>query len=74
MVYELSFGWTVVLLLGIIWELAWKGVALWRAAQRDEPVWFACLLVIASLGVLPIIYLLMNHEYHGGVVTHKGAT
>jgi hypothetical protein len=40
-----------------IWSLAWKGVALWRAARSAHRVWFVALLVINSIGVLEIIYI-----------------
>lgn len=41
-----------------IWDLAWKGMALWRAGRRNEQWWFIALLLINSLGILPICYLL----------------
>ena len=43
--------------LVIIWTLAWKGMALWRAARKGETAWFVALLVINTLGILEIIYL-----------------
>ena len=53
--------WQIVLLgLAVIWELAWKGFALWRTAHREQPVWFTMLLVLNTVGILPIIYLLAN--------------
>jgi predicted membrane channel-forming protein YqfA (hemolysin III family) len=39
------------------WELVWKGFALWRAAQRKEVYWFTAMLVINTIGLLPILYL-----------------
>lgn len=41
-----------------VWDLAWKGVALWKASQRKEKGWFVVLLIVNSAGILPIIYLL----------------
>jgi len=46
-----------VLFLIIAWVLPWKGVALWKAAQRSEKWWFVALLIINSLAVLPILYI-----------------
>lgn len=71
--YDLSTGWTIVLAIAVIWEFIWKGVAMWRAARLEQPVWFTFLLLISSVGILPIIYLLSHHEYHHGSVAHKGA-
>ncbi len=42
-----------------MWDLAWKGFALWRAARRKEQWWFLALLLINSMGILPIVYLLV---------------
>jgi hypothetical protein len=58
--YNVSTGWTIALAAVIIWELAWKGFALWRASQRKQPWWFAVILLINSAGVLPILYLLTH--------------
>jgi hypothetical protein len=40
-----------------VWDLAWKGLALWQAAKRRQPVWFVAILVMNTLGILPIAYL-----------------
>lgn len=42
-----------------LWDLAWKGIALWRAARRKEQWWFIALLVLNTVGILPIAYLLV---------------
>jgi len=47
--------WVLVPLL--IWTLAWKGVALWKAARRNEKIWFVALLILNTLGILEIIYI-----------------
>lgn len=43
----------------VLWDLVWKGIALWRAARRREQWWFVALLVVNSMGLLPIAYLLV---------------
>lgn len=43
--------------LGAIWVMAWKGLALWRAAERQSLPWFVVLLVLNTLGLLEIIYI-----------------
>lgn len=60
MEYTLSTTWTVILIIGIIWELIWKAAALWRAAQDEHRVWFAVILLLNTLGVIPILYLLLH--------------
>lgn len=52
------FAALVPLLIGfVLWSLLWKGLGLWHAARRGEPVWFIILLLVNTLGILEIIYL-----------------
>lgn len=57
---ELSNVMIVVLVAMAVWDMAWKGVALWRAAQKEQTGWFVALMVVNSVGILPIIYLLTS--------------
>lgn len=41
----------------IIWDLVWKGIALWNAALHRQKGWFAALLFSNTAGILPIVYL-----------------
>jgi len=43
--------------LAVVWSLAWKGVALWRAARNSHLVWFIVLLIVNTLAILEIIYI-----------------
>ena len=47
----------LVMSLAVVWEMAWKGVALWRAGRNAHLVWFICLFIFNTLGILPIIYI-----------------
>ncbi|MGB9748757.1 MAG: DUF5652 family protein [Candidatus Woesearchaeota archaeon] len=47
----------LVLILISVWELILKGIALWKSARNKHLVWFACILIFNTLGILPIIYL-----------------
>lgn len=74
MTYELSTTWTILLIAAIVWEFIWKGIALWRAAHHDQPVWFWVMLLVSTVGILPIIYLITHHEYtEHRTVAGKGA-
>jgi hypothetical protein len=42
-----------------IWDVTWKGLALWQAAKRRQRVWFIALLFLNTAGALPITYLVM---------------
>lgn len=50
-----SNPWALLLL--IAWTLAWKGVALWRAAGLRQKYWFLAILMLNTFGILEIIYL-----------------
>jgi predicted permease len=62
MTYHLSNTQLYLIAILAVWELIWKGLALWKAAKRRQPVWFIAILVINSAGVLPIVYLLLNKD------------
>lgn len=47
----------------LAWSLAWKGLALWKSAQRKEKIWFVVLLVLNTLGLLEILYLFVFSKY-----------
>ena len=44
------------------WELVWKLKSMWKAGQLNEKVWFVCLMIFNTMGILPIVYLIMNKE------------
>ena len=47
----------VVTPLVILWELVWKGIALWKAGRNGHLVWFILILILNTPGILPIIYI-----------------
>jgi hypothetical protein len=54
-----------VLLISVIIELALKGFALYRAARNEQKYWFIAILIVNSIGILPLIYLLLNPKKKG---------
>lgn len=51
-----------VIFILIIWELVWKLIAMWKAARNNEKVWFICIALINTVGILPIIYIVINKK------------
>ncbi len=47
----------LVTILAVVWSMAWKGVALWRAGGNAHLVWFIVLFIVNTLGILEIIYI-----------------
>lgn len=54
--------WLFTLL--VIWSIAWKGVALWRAARLRHLGWYVALLVVNLVGILEIIYIAITNEQY----------
>jgi len=53
-----SVPWLIPLLIVLIaWDLVWRGVALWKAGRNAHLIWFICLFIFNTLGILPIIYI-----------------
>ena len=46
-----------VILVLMVWEAIWKGIALWKAGRNNQLVWFIFILVLNTAGILPIIYI-----------------
>lgn len=45
-----------------VWVIAWKGLALWKAAKKSDMWWFIALLVVNLLGILEILYYFVFSE------------
>lgn len=60
--YQLTSQQLGLLLVLAVWDIAWKGFALWRAAKNNHKAWFVALMIFNSIGILPIIYLLLNRD------------
>lgn len=42
----------------MIWDVIWKGIGLWKAGRNNQLGWFIAILIVNSVGILPIIYIL----------------
>ena len=41
----------------LIWSFFWKGMALWKSANKKHLVWFLIILIVNTLGILEIAYI-----------------
>ena len=48
--------WLVIPLV-VVWSMAWKGIAMWKAGRNDHLAWFIVLFVLNTAGILPIVYI-----------------
>lgn len=53
-----------VIVLVLIWKLIWYGFAIYRSIELKSKTWFVvlfvCAFVLNDLGLLPILYLILN--------------
>jgi len=41
----------------MIWESVWKAIALWKTGRNNQLSWFIVILLVNTVGILPIVYL-----------------
>lgn len=51
--------WILISIL-VLWEIIWKGLGLWYSARNKHKIWFILILVLNTVGILPIIYILTH--------------
>ena len=45
-----------------LWDAVWKLIGMWRAGRNNELAWFICIAIFNTLGILPIIYILLDNN------------
>jgi len=56
-------AWFIILIIILaIWDGVWKLIALWKSARYNQLGWFVCLGIFNTIGILPIIYIIMYRE------------
>ena len=62
-----SFVWFIpVLVILVVWEAVWKLIAMWKAGRNNHLAWFICIAIFNTVGILPIVYLLIERGKRGG--------
>lgn len=51
-----------ILLFLLVVDAVLKLITLWQSARRKQLAWFIFLALINSLGILPVIYLIINRN------------
>ena len=54
---------SAILIILSFWALVWKGIALWKAGQKGEKVWFVLLLIFNTFGIFEILYIYWLSRY-----------
>ena len=58
----MSDSWRPLLFVLLTVDVILKGLSLYQSARKEQKVWFVALILINSLGVLPLIYLLIQNS------------
>ncbi len=56
---QLSAAVITVTIIIIAWDIFWRGIALWKSARHEQMYWFIALLLLNTIGILPLVYLLL---------------
>jgi hypothetical protein len=48
-----------VIILLAIWDGVWKLIAMWKSARNSQLACFVCLAIFNTIGILPILYILL---------------
>jgi len=54
-----------------IWDGVWKLIALWKSARHNQLAWFICLAIFNTVGILPILYILLFQKKETPATTTK---
>ena len=55
---QLALAWAILLAV-IVWSYAWKCIALWKAARRDQVGWYVVIALAPPFGLLEMIYVFL---------------
>ncbi len=63
--YELvsRFVWFIPLFIFFtLWDGVWKLIGMWKAGRNNDLAWFICIAIFNTMGILPIIYILLEKK------------
>ncbi|MDD3789334.1 MAG: DUF5652 family protein [Petrimonas sp.] len=49
-----------VIIVLALFDAVMKAIAMWRSARNNHMVWFVCIAVFNTIGILPIVYLVLD--------------
>lgn len=54
-----------VIIILSIWDGVWKLIAMWKAGRNNHMIWFICIAIFNTIGILPIVYILIQKKDSG---------
>ena len=52
----------ILIIVLAMWDIGWKFFGLWKAARNNHLAWFICIGIFNTIGILPIVYILLHKE------------
>jgi len=49
-----------IIIILALWDAVWKLIGMWKAARNNHLAWFLCIFIFNTIGILPIIYILIQ--------------
>ncbi len=46
----------------VLFDQVMKVIAMWKSARNNHLAWFICLAVFNTIGILPIVYLVLDRQ------------
>lgn len=56
---EIAVLIVAMILLLATWDGVWKLIAMWKSARNNQVGWYVCLAIFNTVGILPILYILV---------------
>jgi hypothetical protein len=56
-----------VIIVLALWDTVWKFIAMWKAARNNHLAWFICTAIFNTIGILPIVYILLHKKESGSI-------
>lgn len=56
-----SYVWLIPLVVIIsLFDAVMKAIAMWKSARNNHLIWFVCIAVFNTVGILPIVYIILD--------------
>ena len=60
--FLLEPAFIIFIVVIMIWDAVWKLIALWKSARNNHLAWFVLIAIINTVGILPIVYIMMHRN------------
>jgi len=58
-----QYWWLLpLIIICAVCDTVWKLIGLWKSARNNELIWFILIAFFNTLGILPIIYILLSRN------------